>query len=148
MRALRFVPLFAILFPVLATAADDAPKGDLAKFQGKWKTSLGPEKNITLTVEIKGSVVTASGSAPDGQTFEIKGEIKLDAAAKPFKTVDWVKFVGPDGNESPDNKGLYEFVDDDTIKICNGGPGNDRPTEFKEGENEKPSLIVLKREKN
>ncbi|WP_406697674.1 TIGR03067 domain-containing protein [Singulisphaera sp. Ch08] len=148
MKASRFVPLIAVLVPLLAAAADDSSKGDLAKFQGKWKTSIGPEKNIALTVQFKGNAVTASASTPDGQSFELKGEIKLDESAKPFKTIDWVKFTGPDGNDSPDNKGVYEVVDADTIKVCNGGPGNDRPTEFKEGDGAEAHVIILKREKD
>ncbi|AGA25090.1 TIGR03067 domain-containing protein [Singulisphaera acidiphila] len=148
MNASRFAPLVAVFLPLLVAAADDAPQGDLGKFQGKWKTTIGPEKNFTLSILIKGKAVTASGSAPDGQGFEIKGEIKLDETAKPVKTVDWVKFTGPDGNEAPDNKGLYELVDADTIKICNGGPGKDRPTEFKDGDDGHPSVLVLKRDKD
>jgi hypothetical protein len=29
--------------------------------------------------------------------------------AKPYKTIDWVKFVRPNGQEALDNLGLYEF---------------------------------------
>lgn len=149
MNAYRLAPLIVVILPLLAAAADDdAPKGDLGKFQGKWKATVGPEKNVTLSILIKKSAVTATIAAPDGQEFEIKGEIKLDETAKPTKTVDWVKFIGPDGNEAPDNKGLYELVDADTIKVCNGGPGNDRPTEFKDGDGGNPSLIILKRAKD
>jgi uncharacterized protein (TIGR03067 family) len=149
MKAQRLVPLIAVLGPLLVAAADAAePKGDLAKFQGKWKTMVGPEKNFPIALLIKGTTVTVSGSTPDGQDFEVKGEIKLDDAAKPFKTIDWVKFAGPEGNDLPENKGIYELVDGDTIKVCNGGPGKDRPTEFKDGEAGSPDVTLLKREKN
>lgn len=150
MKAQRFAPLIAVLCPLLIAAADDAPKGDLGKFQGKWKTMVGPEKNFAVSIVIQGNSVTVSGTIPNGEEFEVKGELKLNETAKPFKTVDWIKFAGPDGNDAPENKGIYEFVDADTIKLCNGGPGNDRPAEFKDGEGEGGGrdMILLKREKD
>jgi uncharacterized protein (TIGR03067 family) len=149
MNAQRFIPVLVVLCPLLVAAADDAePKGDLAKFQGRWKMMVGPEKNFPIALLIKGKTATVSGSTPDGQDFQIKGEIKLDDAAKPFRTIDWVKFAGPEGNDLPENKGIYELVDRDTIKVCNGGPGKDRPTVFKEGEAGSPDVTLLKREKN
>jgi hypothetical protein len=57
----------------------------------------------------------------------------------------WVKFVRPNGQEAPDNLGLDEF-NGKTLQICNGGPGNERPTEFKAGEGGPPPLVVLTRE--
>jgi uncharacterized protein (TIGR03067 family) len=66
--------------------------------------------------------------AKNGQEYEITGEIKLDEDAKPYKTIDWVEFVRPNGQEALDNLGLYEY-NGETLRICNGGPGNERPTE-------------------
>lgn len=151
MNARRFAPLVAVILPLLVAAAapdSDAPKGDLGKFQGKWKAMVGPEKNVPVSILIKGKVVTLSITPPDGQALEIKGEIKVDESAKPTKTVDWVKFTGPDGDDAPDNKGIYEIVDADTIKVCNGGPGRERPTEFKDGDDGHPHMIVLNRDKD
>jgi uncharacterized protein (TIGR03067 family) len=141
---------FALLvFPLAIAMADDkATKGDLAKFQGKWTTQIGPEKNIALKVTFAEQKVTVSGTSPQGDAFEIHGEIKLNDSAKPHKTLDWVKFVDQQGNEIGENLAIYEIVDADTIRICSGGPGGDRPTEFKAGDGGRPSLIVLKREKN
>jgi len=149
MKTLRLAATFALL-PLAIAAADDkaAAKGDLAKFQGNWTTQIGPEKNITLKVTFAENKVTASGAGPQGNTFEIRGEVKLDENAKPHKTLDWVKFVDTQGNEIADNLAIYEFDGADTIRVCNGGPGKDRPTEFKAGEGAAPSLIVLKRDKS
>jgi uncharacterized protein (TIGR03067 family) len=150
MKTLRLLLLIAAV-PVLTVARADAPaatKGDLGKFQGSWTTTFGTEGNLKLTVTFKESAVTVSGTTPDGDAFEIMGEVRLNDEAKPHKTLDWVKFAGPDGNDLPDNLSIYKFDDADTIRICNGGPGQERPTEFKQGDGAHPSLLVLKREKN
>ena len=81
----------------------------------------------------------------DGQSIaESKGEIKIDEAAKPEKTLDWVNFTTKTGDKAPVNLGIYE-LNGDAITICNGGPGNERPTEFKAGEGGQPQLFVLNR---
>ena len=41
---------------------------------------------------------------------------------------------------------IYEFKDD-TLRICAGGPGDERPTEFKSEEGGRSMLITLRREK-
>lgn len=128
--------------------APAAPKGDLAKFQGKWTTKIGPDKDFVLKLTIQGNGVTLSGTTREGEDFSLKGEMKLDETAKPKKSLDWVHFQGPEGRDLPDNLALYEIKDADTIEVCSGGPGNDRPTEFKEGEGGPPHIIVLKRAKD
>src|SRR5262249_52431102 len=85
-------------------------------------------------------------TSPQGDDFELRGEIKLDETAKPHKALDWVKFVDLQGNEIAENRAIYEIVDADTIRVCSGGPGGDRPTEFEDGDGGRPNLIVLKRE--
>jgi len=56
-----------------------------------------------------------------------------------------VKFRSANGDDLPENLGLYEFVDADTLRVCSGGPGNARPTEFKGGEGSPPNVLVLNR---
>ena len=129
------------------TLADDsALKGDLAKLQGKWTAKGGPDMDIPIIITIKGNAVSCKVTLKDGTEVASNGEIKLDESAKPHKTIDWRKFTRPDGQEAPENLGIYSFEGDD-FKICNGGPGNERPTEFKAGEgNGPPRVIILKRE--
>lgn len=132
---------------LIATADDKAPEGDLGKFQGSWTCLVGPEKNIPLVATIKGKVVTFKVSLPSGDDIELKGEIKLDEAAKPHQKLDWTKFTRPDGESIGDNLALYKFDDKDNVTICSGGPGNERPSELKasaSGE-QYPSLLKLKR---
>jgi len=123
-----------------------APNGDLAKLQGKWTAQVGPEKQVKITLTIKDQNVVLSFPTPEGDERELKGEIRIDEKAKPHKTIDWVKFVRPDGQDAQENHSIYE-LDGDSFKLCSGGPGNERPTEFKAGEGGPPNLIVLTREK-
>jgi len=146
MLTLRLAATFALfLVPLALASADNAAKGDLGKFQGNWTTEIGPEKNIKLKVAFADTKVTVSGTSPQGDAFELRGEIKLDENAKPHKTLDWLNFTTSSGENAPSNLAIY-MLKGDTLTVCSGGPGNERPTEFKAGEGGRPSLIVLTRE--
>lgn len=126
-------------------ATPAAKKSDLAKFQGRWTGKGGPEKNFGVDVVFKDGTVEAKVTTPDGQEFKMSGEFSLNENARPHKTIDWKNFKGPNGDDVQDNPGIYAFEGDDTLKVCNGGPGKERPTEFKAGDDESPQLFVLKR---
>lgn len=126
----------------------EKPKGDLGKLQGKWTSKVkGPDnQEIPILTIINGKTASFKVTIPDGREIEFKGEIKIDEQSKPHKTIDWVKFTTPMGDAAPDNLGIYEIVDENTIKVCNGGPGNERPSEFKESQDGPPRLLTMKRE--
>ncbi len=151
MRRLLFTAALLLSGAAVARAADDAPalKGDLAKFQGTWSAKLGPEMNIPVVLTFKNKAVVLKLTLGEAGEIELPGEVKIDETAKPNKTVDWINFKNPNGEAAPDNHGIYEFTDADTVRFCSGGPGNERPTEFKGGEdNGPPNLITLKRQKD
>jgi uncharacterized protein (TIGR03067 family) len=127
-----------------AHADEPALSGDLAKLQGEWTAMFGPQKNIPMVLKIEGNSVTLQITTAEGQQRESKGEIKLDEKAKPHKTIDWVKFTTPSGEPAPANRGIY-MLSGDSITVCNGGPGNERPTEFKAGQGGPPQLLTLNR---
>jgi uncharacterized protein (TIGR03067 family) len=136
---------------VVASASAFAPKpadekltGDLAKLQGKWSAKIGPNEGLNASITFKGNAVAIKIVTVEGESFELNGEIKLDEKAKPHKAIDWSKFKTPMGDELPVNLGIYIFENDDAVKICNGGGGNDRPKEFK-AEEGGPQLITMKR---
>ena len=145
MRNLFSAALCAAMVSVAASGAEEpAPSGDLARLQGQWTATFGPQ-NVVVVLTIKGtSAVLAFGRA-DGQSIESKGEIKIDEAARPQKTLDWVNFSIANGQTAAPNLAIYK-LDGDTLTVCSGGIGGDRPTEFKAGEGNKPSLIVLSRD--
>ena len=149
MNTLRPVVLFAALALMASPLAfaDDKVEGDLGQLQGTWTGLVGPEKNIPITAIFKGKGVTLKVNLPDGNEIELKGEVKLDESATPNKKLDWTKFTRPDGESIGDNSAIYKYDNKDTIIICSGGPGNDRPKEFKAADagEQHPNLLTLKR---
>ena len=146
---MRTAPISAALLALVLLApqapAADEPKGDLALLQGSWSAKVGPEKNIPITLTIKGNDVDLAVARPDGQEARLKGEIKIDDKASP-RTVDFLKFSTPGGDDVPTNLGLYK-LEGDNWTVCSGGPGNDRPTKFEGGEGAPPTLTTWMRVK-
>jgi uncharacterized protein (TIGR03067 family) len=141
-----FVVFLAVAAGTFVSAADPAEKkeGDLAKLAGTWKTMAGPNKDVPLTLKIEGKKATATFTTPEGDEVTMKGEVKLDETVTP-KTIDFVNFKRPDGEDTQDTLGIYTF-DGDELRVCNGGPGEGRPKEFKEGDGGPPNVLIFKRE--
>jgi uncharacterized protein (TIGR03067 family) len=128
-----------------ASALAEEPKGDLAKLQGAWTAKVGPDKNIPITLAIKGNAIELTGTRPGGEEFKLTGELKIDEKASP-KSFNWAKLTNRDGNELPENLGIYK-LDGDSWTVCAGGPGNERPTKFEAGEGGPPNLLTWARVK-
>jgi uncharacterized protein (TIGR03067 family) len=125
---------------------EDPPTGDLGLMQGKWKTEVGRDTRIPVTLEIAGDTVKVVFTNPQsGESVAMEGKVTIDEKATP-RTIDWVGFKRPDGSDAPVNRGIYK-IEDGKVTVCNGGPDNPRPTEFKAGEQGGPNLMVLERVK-
>ena len=107
------------LVALVAAVHAEEPAGDQARLQGRWSARVGPEKQTTLTLTIRGTAATFAVAGPNGEVA-YKGEIKINETARPYKAIDWVNFHGPDGQTAPTNRGIYR-LSGDTITVCNGG---------------------------
>jgi len=107
-----------------------AAKDDLKKLQGTWECvameregdELRPEdfKNSTAVYEDDRVTLYREGE------FFRRGIITLDPAKAPRKVNTWDS-GGPYGDQTV--PGIYD-IDGDTLKLCFGRPGSERPTEF------------------
>ena len=52
-----------------------------------------------------------------------------------------------DGEDARDNFGIYVF-EGEKFKICVGGVGNERPKEFKKGDDGEPLLLLFAKKKD
>ncbi len=129
-------------------SADDKPiKGDLARLQGTWTARLDPFES---TMIIRGHTFWFDNVAADGSRIGLIGTIEVNERARPHKTMDKLhitRYSGAGGGpEGPDPVlGIYEFLDEDTIRINNGFRA--RPAGFDEGRSEWYSgAFIMKRE--
>lgn len=134
-----------VFFASITLAAENAPTGDLAKLQGRWETKAGARRKLAVTLEVEGCRANIKITTPQGKTIIVKGEIKLDEKVEP-RSLDWIKFNGYDDQELPEIPAIYELKGD-IFKVCNGGPNNSRPTEFKPGDGVLADLLEFKRVK-
>ncbi len=138
----------AILFAsaLLLGAAPEREKectGDLARIQGAWTAKAGPKRDFQVSLEIDGHAARFKIVTPKGIVIRAKGEVKIDETASPH-ALDWVGFRGVNAQELPDVLAIYELKGD-TFRVCNGGPDNDRPTEFKPGDGLLAEVVTFER---
>jgi uncharacterized protein (TIGR03067 family) len=142
------IKLATALAALLLISADapDAPivaDGDLARLQGTWATQAGPKKNIPVTLQIKGHSVTVMVKPPIGRPIIAEGELEIDETVAP-KALDWRRFTGGDDQEFPEVHAIYQLEGEDLI-VCNAGPNNPRPAEFRPGEGVLAEVLRFKR---
>jgi uncharacterized protein (TIGR03067 family) len=142
MRFRSFLVLVAAWFAVGVMAQDRG--SDKNPILGVWrftsseragKSKLSDEK---VQLDIEFSAQTFRFYAPAGAKHP--QSYKLDTSAKP-KTIDWIL-----GNGAKPLHGIYE-IDGDTLKICWGKAGGERPKAFTSTADGEEWNWVLKRVK-
>jgi uncharacterized protein (TIGR03067 family) len=121
----------------------DAPRGDLTRLQGCWTAQAGPQRNYQVRLEIQGATARVKIVTPQGVTVRAQGEVRVDESASPH-ALDWVHFQGVNDQRLPDIAAIYELAGD-TFRVCNGGPDNERPTEFKPGDGLLAAVVTFQR---
>jgi uncharacterized protein (TIGR03067 family) len=131
--------------PISAHAGNEtiSAESDLGRLQGKWTAQAGLRRELRVSLEIQGRRVDAVVTTPQGLNLRAQGEVKIDERTSP-RTVDWIKFNGPDQQELPAILGIYKF-DRETFVVCTGGFNGDRPTEFKPGEGVLTEVVTFRR---
>jgi uncharacterized protein (TIGR03067 family) len=122
----RSLILLAAVVAVAAEGKDDVNARDLKALQGSWQMKKGVHGGTEATAAqaariklvISGKTfdfLLADGSSVDKAAFD------LDAGQRPAR-IDLKK-----GDKTA--KGIY-LLDGDTLKLCVGRPGTERPREF------------------
>jgi hypothetical protein len=146
---IKLLLAFSLMFLwVHACRGDDKPlTGDMAKFQGTWKGETGRDGQYQTVMIFKGHAGTTDNTTLNGDKIGLTYKFDIDEKAKPHKRIHIYDIVRYGGNGSgPDQVyGIYEFVDANTIRFCNGFDGR-YPTEFKDGERRSSLLFTIKRE--
>ena len=129
----------SVLFGV-ATADDNSAEKDLASLQGEWQCMSAESADWSATeTESKAHKLTVKGNKAshlNGAKIE-EATIKLNPSENP-RTIDMSVLTNPKGAML---LGIYA-IENDTLRICIGGFGEKRPTEFKSGE--KTALFLFK----
>jgi uncharacterized protein (TIGR03067 family) len=136
----RVKPGCADEHPVAFVAPGDKKgKTDQELIQGKWVVASGEKDGKEAPADIVGKLAfTFEGGTLTVRAGE-QAKFKLDATKKP-KAID-ITIEG-----KGDVKGIYELTGD-TLKLCVGEPGTERPTEFKSPAGSRAVYVVFKRAK-
>jgi uncharacterized protein (TIGR03067 family) len=130
-------------------AQDDATKKDLKAMEGTWAVTVhefgGEKVSEDQNKQFNGKLVVKDGKYTvfTGDMKIGAGTIKLDASKTP-KHVDAVSDEGADKGKAM--QGIYK-IEGETMMVCFGQPGSDRPTEFKTKKDTTQMLLSYKRAK-
>jgi uncharacterized protein (TIGR03067 family) len=103
----------------------------------KWIPLLEPRMQVLVTYDAEGKWKQQTHGDTSFTFMNCEGTSAIDAAKKP-RTIDCV--VTHSGNlhavqnegekKGQIKRGIYEFIDDDTYRICFAAPGKERPANF------------------
>src|SRR5262245_57593115 len=153
MRLLKFFAVVGLVtaggigLQSAAAQKEGADKKKLERFQGKWVlVSISFDGKAWEEDEMKDRFVMLKGGKSN-RLYKDKergtASLKIDPSKSPAQ-IDSTNEDGP--GKGVTTKGIYKF-DGDTLTICFGGIGKDRPTEFASQPGSGTMLFVHKRAK-
>ena len=136
-----------------AAAGPYSVQHHLKRFTGTWKvqsvTVNGRELPRAERSQNDQVVYDADGGweqRSEGQTIYQGVVTALDTGAR-YRAIDF-KVVKGGTDAGKTVRAIYEFVDEDTYRVCYKGPGGERPADFSSKEGSGDTVCVLKRQKN
>jgi uncharacterized protein (TIGR03067 family) len=150
MRALVGL-LVVVVAASVAVADDEKVEKEKKKFAGTWKLASGEVGGKAVADEhVKKSKITFDGdtvtvTTPHQSEDPIKAKVKHLGPSKKPAEMDWERDNGPGKGKTM--MAIYEWVDEDTYRICFDPSGKTRPKEFKTDADSGYILHVWKRSK-
>jgi uncharacterized protein (TIGR03067 family) len=145
MKANRFLSALLLLISSAGAspAASPSVTDDVARLQGRWQTRVGAKKEVRVALEIRGSQVDATITTKLGLKVKASGAIRVNESTSP-RSLDWVGFKTPDGQDVPDLLAIYR-LEGDRFTLRSGGFNDERPTDFEPGEGMWADVLVFER---
>jgi uncharacterized protein (TIGR03067 family) len=119
----------------VAFAQDEKVEKEKKKFAGTWALASGEVDGKPVADEhVKAGRITYAGDAvslvsPHQSKDPFKAKItRFDPSKKPAE-MEWVRDNGPNAGKTM--MAIYEWIDDDSYRICFDPSGKERPKEFK-----------------
>ena len=106
-------------------ADDSAVEKDLKTLEGEW--TVKSEGGSEISYKFKGDKLEVT--AP---SRSYKMTVKIDASAKPEKTIDFHIDEGPDDAKGKTSKGIYKLEDDNNTFVFCMRPEGDRPDKYEQ----------------
>ncbi|MCI0457854.1 MAG: TIGR03067 domain-containing protein [Gemmataceae bacterium] len=126
-------------------AQDEATKKEMKLLEGTWTVESAVRDGEDHLKRIKDDRVVIEGDRFTIKHKQQQREEKTTFKVDPSKTPRTMDLTSADGNKSI--LAIYELKGD-TLKICFGRDGKERPTEFTSEAGSRRMLIVLKRAKS
>ncbi len=125
------------------TLSSTSQADSLKSLQGKWESSTGLTGEVKITLEITGDRYTKTVETGPLSTFTYNGRVEINDQTVPHH-LNWTETTAPDGAKVADAQGIFR-LNNETLVICSGRPGGDRPKVFETTARRYPDYLQFNR---